>query len=76
MRREVADTGVIRYAGWTINLTKEWAGATVEVIDFGDKVRIVYGDELITSFSTEEPKGYLGTGVRRGRHPTPRRMDR
>ena len=76
VRREVADTGVIRYAGWTINLTKEWAGATVEVIDFGDKVRIVYGDELITSFSTEEPKGYLGTGVRRGRHPTPRRMDR
>lgn len=73
-RRKVKATGTLRYAGWEVNLTKEWAGLTVEVIDGGGKVRIVYGDELITTFSTEEPRRYIGTGLRRGKVRLPRRL--
>lgn len=75
VRRTAGHDGVVRYAGWRINLASEWARATVEVVDCGDKVRIVYGDELITSFSTDESKGYIGAGVRRGRHWIPRRIE-
>ena len=76
VRRTTGSDGRIRYAGWKIQPTREWAGATVEVIDSGDKVPVVFGDELITSFSTEEPRGYIGTGVLRGKRCIPRRMER
>lgn len=75
VHRKVNSSGAVRYAGWRINLTTEWVGATVAVIESAGKVRIVYGDELITSFSTEEPKGFLGTGHRRGKHRIKRRME-
>lgn len=75
VHRKVYAKGEIRYSGWSVQLTSEWAGVTVEVIETGGKVRVVYGDELITSFSTEQPKGYIGTGVGRGRHRIPRRID-
>jgi transposase InsO family protein len=75
VHRKVATNGTIRYSGWTVNLTSEWAGLTVGVVEAGGKVRVLYGDELITAFSTEHPKPYVGTGVRRGRHRLPRRID-
>jgi transposase InsO family protein len=76
VHRKVTSAGAVRYAGWRINLTTEWAGATVEVIESAGKVRIVYGDELISSFSTEEPRGFIGTGVRRGKRRIRRRVER
>ena len=75
VRRKAGRKGEIKYSGWNVNLTHEWAGATVEVVESGGKVRILYGEELITSFSTEQPKGYIGTGIRRGRHRLPRRIE-
>ena len=75
VHRTVATNGTIRYSGWVVNLTSEWAGLTVEVVEAGGKVRVVYGDELITSFTTEHPKPYVGTGVRRGHHRLERRID-
>lgn len=73
--RKVYPKGEIRYSGWSVNLSLEWAGVTVEVIETGGKVRVVYGDEFITTFSTDQPKGYVGTGVGRGRHRLPRRIE-
>jgi transposase InsO family protein len=75
VRRTAGQKGEIRYSGWTVNLTYEWAGATVEVVEGGGKVRVVFGNELITSFSTEHPKGYIGTGIRRGKNRLPRRIN-
>jgi transposase InsO family protein len=74
VHRKVAVNGTVRYSGWLANVTREWAGLTVEVIERGGKVRILYGGELLTAFSTEQPKGYIGTGVRRGGRALPRRI--
>jgi transposase InsO family protein len=75
VRRTATKAGLIYYAGWVVNLTSEWAGVTVEVIESQGKVRIVYADELITAYSTDEPKRYLGTGIGRGKHRIPRRLE-
>lgn len=75
VHRKVGANGNVRYSGWVVNVTVEWAGLDIHVIDAGGKVRIVYGDELITAFSTEEPKGYIGTGIYRGPHRLRRRID-
>jgi len=71
--RRVSRSGVISYGGWIVNVGSEWAGWDLEVIDQVDKVRLVFGTELITSFSAEEPKGYLGSGRGRGGTRRPRR---
>lgn len=77
VRRKVDKTGRMSYSGWFINLSVEWQGVWVEVIEGGGKVRILYGSELITSFSTDRPKGSIGTGVPRGGVglSVPRRLD-
>jgi transposase InsO family protein len=71
--RKVQATGVVSYSGWRINLTTEWIGAVVEITEEGGKIRVSFGDELLTVVSTEEPKGFIGTGVRSGR---PRKLPR
>lgn len=74
-RRKVRPNGTLAYSGWTIGLSSEWAGATLEAIESGGKVRIVFGDELVTSFSTEEPKGYIPWGSQSGKVRKPRRIE-
>lgn len=74
-RRTVRPNGTLAYGGWTIGLSSEWAGATLEVIEGGNKVRIVFGDELVTSFSTEEPKGYIRWGSHSGKVRKRRRIE-
>jgi transposase InsO family protein len=72
--RKVSTTGAVSYAGWVVNITRAWAGATVEVIEAAGRVRILFGDEVITDFSIQKPKGYLGTGNNPKRLPLPRRV--
>lgn len=74
-KRRVKDNGCISYSGWHINLTSEWSGAIVDVVEGGGKVRVSFRDELVTAFSIEEPKGYIGTGIRRGHHRLRRRVE-
>jgi transposase InsO family protein len=69
--RRVGDTGNISYGGWRVNIGSEWIGIDVEVIEQADKIRVVYAAELITTFSTDEPRGYIASG-----HPKTRRPGR
>lgn len=72
--RRVYDTGVLRYGGWVVNVGAAWAGCELEVVEQADKVRIVFGAELVASFSTEEPPGsYIANGRPRGGTRRPRR---
>ena len=72
--RKVQPNGTLRYGGWTVNVTQEWAAVTVEIVEGGGKVRVVFGDELIASFSIEEPKGYISSGYPRGPRGLTRRL--
>ena len=74
VQRKVADSGNLRYGGWQINLTRAWAGATVVVMESVGEVRIVFGDEVLASFSSELPKGYVATGQNPRRLPVERRF--
>lgn len=74
VKRKVNNVGVVYYCGWIVNVTSEWIGMTVDVHEESGEVRIIFGDELVTSFSTEDPKGYLGTGLVRGGNRLPRRL--
>ena len=67
--RRVGDSGNISYSGWRVNVGSEWIGIDVEVIEQADKVRVTYAAELITTFSTEEPKGYIPSGNSKTRRP-------
>lgn len=74
-RRKVRANGTVAYGGWSIGLSSEWNDATLEVIEAGGKVRIVFGDELVTSFSSEEPKGYIRWGSQSGKVRKQRRIE-
>jgi transposase InsO family protein len=73
--RKVQANGIVSYSGWRVGLSSEWAGATLAVIEAGGKVRIVFGDELVTSFSNEEPKGYIPWGTHSGKVRKRRRIE-
>jgi transposase InsO family protein len=67
--RQVLANGTVSYSRWRVNLGSEWIGLDVDVIEQADKIRIVYAAELITTFSAEEPKGYIRSGQLRSRRP-------
>jgi transposase InsO family protein len=73
--RKVRPNGTFHYSGWVVGLSSEWSGAAIEIIEQGGKVRAVFGDELITSFSTEEPKGYIRWGSHSGKVRKRRRIE-
>lgn len=71
--RTVDPKGVVRYGGWRIAVGSEWIGWNLEVIEQAAKIRIIAATELVTSFSAETPKGYVGNGRGRGGTRRPRR---
>ncbi len=58
--------GKFTYSGWSIQVGAQYGGMGVEVIEEHDKVRVLFDGELLLSFSTDHPKGYMASGKPRG----------
>jgi transposase InsO family protein len=70
--RSTGANGNVRYGEWVIGLGHTWANTEVRIIDYGDRIAVHAGDQLIRAVTPTRDVRYIGTGRSRGRprrHP-------